>query len=138
MDAIQEVFRTRGGFSNDFPVAAGFWSLSKLWIDVRVFSLELPLLAGSSVSRAATPPTSEDEPVRSDDDDTDDTDDKSCTSYRSDSCELVLISRLDKLLFFTFNRLGFAARELGGGSLIVGVCNCGSCFCCCCCCCVGF
>lgn len=87
-----------------------------------MFSLEFPLLAGS-VSRAATPPTSEDDPTL--DDDTD-TDDRSCTSY-SDSCELVLISRLDKLLFFTFSRL--ALTNMVGGSLFVVVNSCcGCCF----------
>lgn len=137
MDDIHEVFRTRGGFSEVLPAAAaGLTSLSRLWIDVRVFSLELPLLAGSAkrIAAAATPPTSEDDPPE--DDPIDDTDtDRSCTSY-SDSCELVLISRLDKLLFFTFNRLAFTNR-LGGGSLFVGFvggscCDC-CCFCGCCC-----
>lgn len=60
-----------------------------------VLSLEFP---AATVLVAAAAASDEDPP-----DDTD-TDEKSCTSY-SDSCELVLMSRLERLLFFPFIRL---------------------------------
>lgn len=72
-------------------------SFSKPCTDVSVLSLEFPQqIATLAVAVAAA--KDEDPP-----DDTD-TDDKSCTSY-SDSCELVLISRLDRLLFLPLSRL---------------------------------
>lgn len=98
-----------------------------------MLSFEFPLGGKGSLA----PPTSEDDPPD------DDIDDKSCTS-NSDSCELVLISKLDKLLFFTFNR--FALIELGASLMVdcSGCCCCsggdGRCCCCCwwhCCCCCG-
>lgn len=66
-----------------------------------VLSLEFPQQVATLVVAAAS---DEDPP-----DDTD-TDDKSCTSY-SDSCELVLISRLDRLLFFPLSRLAAGCRS---------------------------
>lgn len=101
-----------------------------------MFSLELPLQAAAVVNRAvpaAIPPTSEDDPPPPDNDDIDDTEDRSCTSYRRDSCELVLISKLDKLLFFTFNRLTLTPNRLGDSLLLVGFtgfCECCFCWCC--------
>lgn len=69
-------------------------SFSKPCTEVSVLSLEFPQVAATlAAARDEDPP-----------DDTD-TDDKSCTSY-NDSCELVLISRLDRLLlFFPLSRL---------------------------------
>lgn len=98
MEAIQEVLRTRGDFSAGacLPDDACFWlvSFSKPCTEVSVLSFEFP--AAFFITAAVT--SDEDPP-----DDTD-TDDKSCTSY-SDSCELVLISRLERLLLFPFARL---------------------------------
>lgn len=68
-----------------------------------VLSLEFPQQV-VTLAVAAAAASDEDPP-----DDTD-TDDKSCTSY-SDSCELVLISRLDRLLFFPLSRLAAAGRR---------------------------
>lgn len=73
-------------------------SFSKPCTEVSVLSLEFPQVA-ATLAVAAAAARDEDPP-----DDTD-TDDKSCTSY-NDSCELVLISRLDRLLlFFPLSRL---------------------------------
>lgn len=65
-----------------------------------VLSLEFPQQV-ATLAVVAAAASDEDPP-----DDTD-TDDKSCTSY-SDSCELVLISKLDRLLFFPLSRLAAA------------------------------
>lgn len=110
-DAIHDVFRTRGGFSNSLPVTTCL-SRSRLCTDVRVLSLELALIGGASLA----PPTSDEEPPE------DVAEDKSCTSY-SDSCELMLVSRLERLLFFTFSRLAFirlAMASFARGSLDCG------------------
>lgn len=64
-----------------------------------VLSLELPQVAVLLAAAAAAAAVSDEDPP-----DETDTDDRSCTSY-NDSCELVLMSRLDRLLFFPFRRL---------------------------------
>lgn len=112
MEAIQEVFRTRGGFSAGaclLEVACfRLVSFSSPCTDVSVLSFEFP--AAVLIPVAAAP------------DDTD-TDDKSCTSY-SDSCELVLMSRLERLAFFPLSRLAGCSSMLWLllGSTIVGCC----------------
>lgn len=69
-----------------------------------MLSLEFPQVA---VLTQAPPPTSDEEPP-----DETDTRDKSCTSY-SDSCELVLMSKLDKLLSLPPNRFaGWTSKVL--------------------------
>lgn len=99
-------------------------SFSRLCTDVSVLSLEFAG-AGARVDLVTPapppPPTSDNEPPD------DVADDRSCTSYR-DSCELILVSRLDRLLFFSLNCVTFndgwlAAASFGGGSRAAWCCS---------------
>lgn len=91
-------------------------SFSSPCTDVSVLSFELPAAILIPVAADPAAAASDEDPP----DDTD-TDDKSCTSY-SDSCELVLMSRLDRLAFFPFRGLAGCSSKLLLGSMIVGCC----------------
>lgn len=84
-----------------------------------VLSLEFPQVA---VLTQAPPPTSDEEPP-----DETDTRDKSCTSY-NDSCELVLMSKLDKLLSLPPSRIvGWTSKVLP--AVPIGVDSVAGCWC---------